>query len=82
MPCHAIILCPAKTSPILGLLGNIMMIMELALVVSLGYVDCLLQLDLRASMMSQKTDLKNWCFLDALTTCGVDGFPLRHAEFV
>lgn len=59
-----------------------MMIMELALVVSLGYVDGLLQLDLRASMMSQKTDLKNWCFLDALTSRGVDGLPLHCAEFV
>lgn len=57
--CQAIILCTAKTSPVLGLPDNVMMIMELALVVSLGNVDCLLQLDFRASMVSQKTDLKN-----------------------
>lgn len=80
--CSAIILCTAKTSPVLGLLGNIMMIMELAVVVSLANVDCLLQLGLRASTMSQKTGLKNWCFLDALITPGVDGLPLRHAELM
>lgn len=79
---HLIILCTAKTTPVLGLPGNIMMIMELALVISLGNVDFLLQLDLRASTVSQKTDLKNWCFLDALFTCVVHGLPLHHAEFM
>lgn len=79
---QAIIFCAAKTSLVLGLLGTITMIMELAVMVSLGNVDCLLLLGLRASTMPQKTDLKNWCFLDALTTPGVEGLPLHHAEFM
>lgn len=79
--CHAAVLCTAKTSLVLGLPGYVMMIMELAPVVSLGNVDCLLHLDLRASTMSQKTDLKNWCFLDPLITHGMDGLPLCHVEF-
>lgn len=76
MPCHYSLYCQDKSC-----YGD-MVIVELAQVVSLVNVDRLLQLDLGASTMSQKTDLKNWCFLDPLTTHDVDGLPLCHVEFM
>lgn len=75
---HTVILCTAKTSPVSELPGN-MTIMELALVVSLGNVDYLLQLDLRAfhsvpedrfaELVLSRRTYYSWCAWLAFASC-------------
>lgn len=67
---------------ILGLLGNIITIMDLAIVVSSGNVDCLLQLGLRASTVSLEDKFEELLPFRCTYRSDADmgDLPLHHPE--
>ena len=73
---------PLLLVAVLGLPGNIIMIVELALVVSFSNVDCQLQLGLRASTVSLKDRFEEPVPFRGTyrSAAGMGGFPLHHCE--